>query len=153
MTENTPYLKMFGFSLYGLLSSIYVNPEALMTLTLLMCIDTVFGVLKAHSLQYDLSFRSLFSGFFGKLVLLLIPVTLSLGLKNLEIDGVFLVLWSIKILTAAELISMTANLIAIRTREPVKNFDIITLALKHLREKFINIARGLTDLDNYEDKK
>lgn len=139
--HNENFWNQIKTLIYGLFVYLKIDTEPILVLTVLMCIDTLLGIIKVIRLKPNtFSAKDLFLGFGSKLAFLLLPLTLALIGKNLHYDFTMLVVVAIKILTISEGISIISNLISIKTKKEIENYDIITGFLKYIRTLLINMA-------------
>lgn len=130
--------------LYGIFIYLNISIEPVVVLTYLMLIDTILGSIKVLRINYTkFSFRELLIGFVSKFAFLLLPIGIALAGKGLHYDWRIVVEISIKILIVSEAISILSNMIAIKTKEEVADFDIITRFLKKLRNILITLGENL----------
>lgn len=142
----------FKMLLYGVFMYLHIDVEAISILATLMCIDTFCGSIKVFRIDYTgFKFKKLLLGFVSKVAFILIPLVVALAGKGLGYQLKMIVEISIKILVCSETISIISNLIAIKTKKDVQDYDIITALLKYLRNAFIKISEAL--LSNLREEK
>ncbi len=130
--------------LYGIFLYLNINTEPVTILSALMIIDTILGCIKILRIDYTkFKTRELIVGFVSKIALLILPLSVALIGKGIGYDLRLLVELSLKILIISEGISIITNLIAIKTKEEVADFDIITKFLKKIRDFLIHIGNSL----------
>lgn len=142
--HNENFWNQIKTLIYGVFIYLKIDTEPVTVLSILMTIDTILGLIKVFRIDpKEFSMKALFFGYLSKLAFLLLPVTIALIGKNLKMDFTIFVVLSLKILTIGEGISIISNMISIKTKEEVKNYDIITKFLKYIRTVFINIGSAL----------
>lgn len=149
MRELYTLLKDWAYLLFVYLG---IGTDIAKILFILMVLDSLLGMTKALRLNEKISLKLLAWGIVGKLCLLVIPMTLALIAKALNLDfTVFLVsiMW---ILIVNEGISIITNIISIRTKKKIENTDYITKLLMLIKNglkqaiekmlKIIEIQKG-----------
>lgn len=121
-------------ALYSASLFLNINLEIVQILMILMAIDTVFGIIKALALGEQFDFKILFFGFCTKILILLIPMVLALVGKGLGYDFTPLVSGVMKVLVIAEGFSIITSMYVIKTKEKVKNVDVISMLLSSIRK-------------------
>lgn len=137
------YINEFKLLLYGVFLYLDLNIEIVKVLFFLMLLDTFLGIIKAIVLTNTFSFKLLALGFVSKLAILLIPVALALMSKGLNYDFKWFVTVIINLLIVSDGISIFSNVIAIKTKNEVENFDALTIVLKSSRNMLINLFTNL----------
>ena len=131
--------------IYGVFISLDIDIDVVKTLMLLIIIDTFLGVAKTVYFQLqniekiEFSTKRLLLGMISKPAIIIIPVTLALMGKGLHYDFIVFVETSMDVLIISEGISIFSHLIAIRTKKPVKSFDVITKILIAIRKGLISL--------------
>ncbi|MDI9309233.1 MAG: phage holin family protein [Limnohabitans sp.] len=137
------YINEFKLLLYGVFLYLDLDIEIVKVLFFLMLLDTFLGIIKAIVLTNTFSFKLLVLGFVSKLAILLIPVALALMSKGLNYDFKWFVTVIIDLLIVSDGISIFSNVIAIKTKNEVENFDALTIVLKSSRNMLINFFNNL----------
>lgn len=142
------YANELKLLLYGFFIYIDLDIEIVKILCALMVIDTVLGVTKTIVLNNKFSFKTMALGFVSKLAVLLIPMALALMSKGLNYNFKWFVTIVIDLLIVSDGISIFSNVIAIKTKKEVENFDALTRILKAIREGLIKLfKRFLNTID------
>lgn len=131
--------------LYSFFVYIDIDIELLKVLFCLMLIDTFLGVVKVIVLEKTFYFKKLILGFVSKLAVLVIPMSLNLMGKGLNYDFNWFITLVIDLLIVSDGISIFSNVIAIKTKQEVKNFDALTKLLKTVRCSLINLFKRFLD--------
>ncbi|PBJ04990.1 phage holin family protein [Flavobacterium sp. ACN6] len=105
--------------------------------------DTFLGVIKTIVLNNRFTFKKLAVGFVSKLAVLLIPTALALMSKGLNYNFNWFVTAVMNLLIVSDGISIISNIIAIKTKKEVENFDAITLILNSIRSRLIQLFKKL----------
>jgi phage-related holin len=132
---------------------VYLNLRAdLMTILFwMMAIDTFVGPIKALRIDpNEFSFKKIMIGFFSKLAFLCLPATVALLMKGLDLEWKTFLDFSIKLLIVSEGISVLSNLVSIKTRQEVKDYDLISRFILFIRLKLIMIGESI--LGGFKDK-
>ncbi len=131
--------------IYSFFVYIDIDVELLKVLFCLILIDTFLGVVKVFVLEKDFSFKKLILGLVSKIAVLLIPMSLTLMGKGLNYDFKWFVTLVMDLLIVSDGISIFSNVIAIRTKNEVKNFDALTKLLKTVRCSLIKLFKRFLD--------
>ncbi|MEP0263801.1 phage holin family protein [Dokdonia sp.] len=131
--------------IYSFFVYIDIDVELLKVLFCLMLIDTFLGVVKVIVLEKTFYFKKLILGFVSKLAVLVIPMSLNLMGKGLNYDFNWFITLVIDLLIVSDGISIFSNVIAIKTKQEVKNFDALTKLLKAIRSSLINLFKRFLD--------
>jgi len=146
MKSMDKYLKHFDeikAALYSTALFLNINLEIVQILMLLMALDTIFGIAKALRLGDQFNFGILFWGFSTKLLILIIPMVLALVGKGLGYDFTPLVDGVMKVLVLAEGFSIFTSMYVIKTKEKVKNVDVVSMLLSSIRKGFMSTINVL----------
>jgi hypothetical protein len=141
--------KISGYShelkllLYGIFIYLEMDIEIVKMLFYLMVMDTFLGIIKTVVLNNPFSFKILALGFVSKLAVLLIPTALALMSKGLNYNFKWFVTIVMDLLIVSDGISIISNIIAIKTKKEVENFDAMTLTLKAIRNGLIQLFKRL----------
>lgn len=141
--ENKPFLETLRFCTYGVFLYLDIDVDIVAILSILMIFDMCFGVLKSLRLGSKFQFKTMMWGFVTKLSLLMIPMTVALMGKALGRDFVWTVDLAIKALVVNEGLSILANILSVKQRKNIENFDFISLFIEHLQEYFINKMKSI----------
>lgn len=131
--------------IYSFFVYIDIDIELLKVLFCLMLIDTFLGIVKVIVLEKTFYFKKLILGFVSKLAVLVIPMSLNLMGKGLNYDFNWFITLVIDLLIVSDGISIFSNVIAIKTKQEVKNFDALTKLLKAVRSSLINLFKRFLD--------
>lgn len=137
--------------LYGVFLFLGIKTGTVKVLFWLMVIDSCLGIVKALRLGYGFSFQRLGWGIVLKLSLLLVPMTLALMAKGLNLDLTYFVLMSINILIVSEGISIVTNIISAKTKKIIENNDYVTGLLMSVRRFLVILMQKFFDSVNSDD--
>lgn len=137
------YSNEIKFLFYGIFIYLEIDVEIVKVLFYLMLIDTFLGIIKTIVLINAFSFKKLALGFVSKLAVLLIPTALALMSKGLNYNFKWFVTIVMDLLIVSDGISIISNIIAIKTKKEVENFDAVTLILKSIRNCLIQVFKRL----------
>ena len=129
--------------LYGFFTYLQMDTEIVKVLFYLMGMDTFLGIIKTIALNKVLSFKKLALGIVSKLAVLFIPTALALISIGLNYNSKWCVTVVMDLLIVSDGISIISNIIAIKTKKEVENFDALTLILKTIRDRLIQLFKKL----------
>ena len=137
------YLNEIKLLLYGIFMYLEMDTGIVKVLFYLMVMDTFLGVIKTIVLNDQFSFKKLVLGFVSKLAVLLVPTALALMSKGLNYNFKWFVTIVMDLLIVSDGISIISNSIAIKTKKEVENFDAMTLMLKLIRNRLVQLFKRL----------
>ena len=136
--ENRQILEFFRYIVYAVFAYLNIERDMVFILSILMLGDMIFGVLKAMRLSIKIKMSTMMWGFATKLSLLMIPMVVALMGKALEKDFVWTVDFAIKMLIVNEGFSILANILSIKQKKNIENFDFVSLTVNMLRDFVIS---------------
>lgn len=125
----------------SLIAFLGLDVTKLAILSLLMLFDLFTGVVKAYVSKEDVTSRRLSAGFLSKIMMLLIPLTVALMAKGMDMDMRWFVTFTVSILIVAESYSVVGNVYTIKTGEAVKEIDAVSAIVKALSRFLENMLR------------
>lgn len=143
MQKISEYSNELKLLLYGIFIYLEMDREIVKVLFYLMVIDTALGIIKTIVLNIFFSFKKLALGFVSKLAVLLIPTALALMSKGLSYNFKWFVTIVMDLLIVSDGISIISNIIAIKTKREVENFDAMTVILKSVRNSLIQLFKKI----------
>jgi len=143
MYKFSEYLNELKLLLYAIFIYLEIDTGIVKVLFYLMVMDTFLGIIKTIVLNKKFSFKKLAVGFVSKLAVLVIPTALALMSKGLDYDFNWCVTIVMDLLIVSDGISIISNTIAIKTKKEVENFDAMTLILKSIRNRLIQLLKKL----------
>ena len=143
MYKFSEYSNELKLLLYAIVIYLEMDTGIVKVLFYLMVMDTFLGIIKTIVLNNKFSFKKLALGFVSKLAVLLIPTALALMSKGLDYDFNWFVTIVMDLLIVSDGISIISNIIAIKTKKEVENFDAMTLILKSIRNRLIQLLKKL----------
>ncbi|MFW0739658.1 phage holin family protein [Flavobacterium sp. T12S277] len=143
MHKISEYSNELKLVLYGIFVYLEMDAEIVKVLFYLMVLDTFLGVVKTIVLNNPFSFKKLALGFVSKLAVLLIPTALALMSKGLNYNFKWFITIVMDLLIVSDGISIISNIIAIKTKKEVENFDAMTLILKSIRNRLIQLFKRI----------
>lgn len=143
MHKIAEYSNELKLLLYGIFIYLEMDAEIVKVLFYLMVLDTFLGIVKTIVLNNPFSFKKLALGFVSKLAVLLIPTALALMSKGLNYNFKWFVTIVMDLLIVSDGISIISNIIAIKTKKEVENFDAMTLILKSIRNRLIQLFKRI----------
>lgn len=141
MDKLLEYLRILLIHVYGIFMFLEIETIIMKVLCILMVIDTILGIIKTIVLGNQFQFRILIIGFVSKLSVLFIPLVLALMSKGLNYNFRWFVTIVVNVMIVSDGISIFSNAIAIKTKQPIANYDVITKLLKAIRTGLINLFR------------
>jgi phage-related holin len=112
-----------------------LNSEAFYILSVLLIIDFMTGIWKAHALEQNVTSNKMKYGVISKLSLLIIPIAIGLGVRALGQSASQLLLISINILILSEMYSIIGNIYSARTGQELPEFDALSMIAKSIRKR------------------
>ncbi|MBB4804670.1 hypothetical protein HNP37_004767 [Flavobacterium nitrogenifigens] len=143
MQKISEYSNELKLLLYGIFIYLEMDTGIVKVLFYLMIMDTFLGVVKTIVLNNHFTFKKLAVGFVSKLAVLLIPTALALMSKGLNYNFNWSVTAVMNLLIVSDGISIISNIIAIKTKKEVENFDAITLILNSIRSRLILLFKKI----------
>ena len=143
MQKISEYSNELKLLLYGIFIYLEMDREIVKVLFYLMVIDTALGIIKTIVLNNFFSFKKLALGFVSKPAVLLIPTALALMSKGLSYNFKWFVTIVMDLLIVSDGISIISNIIAIKTKREVENFDAMTVILKSVRNSLIQLLKKI----------
>ena len=135
--ETMNMLSWIGNGLLGLgawalvYTGLPAEPAAI--LAVLMCIDFVSGISRAHALGEPVTSHRMKVGAVSKCGVLTIPLVMALTAKGLGADFNWLVSWTVSVFILSETYSIIANIYAAKTGVIMPEFDAVSAVLKKVR--------------------
>lgn len=146
MHEATSTAKFIFNFIMIFLSSVFtyldLNGETMGLYILLQVIDYITGIYKANALNESITSNKMKYGAASKLLLLLIPFSLAIAAKAIEMDVSIVLSWSITILILSEVYSIIGNIYAARTKQELPEYDAVAMIGKKVRDFMIKIAKS-----------
>ena len=102
-------------------------------LSVLMCVDFVAGISRAHALGESVTSHRMKVGAITKCGVLTVPLVMALTAKGLGADFTWLVQWTVSVFILSETYSIIANIYAARTGILLPEFDAVSAVLKKVR--------------------
>jgi len=102
-------------------------------LAVLMCVDFVAGISRAHALGESVTSHRMKVGAITKCGVLTVPLVMALTAKGLGADFTWLVQWTVSVFILSETYSIISNIYAARTGILLPEFDAVSAVLKKVR--------------------
>lgn len=137
VNETMSMLGWVGNGLLGLgawalvYTGLPAEPAAI--LAVLMCIDFVTGISRAHALGEPVTSHRMKVGAATKCGVMTLPLVMALAAKGLGADFNWLVSWTVSVFILSETYSITANIYAARTGVVLPEFDAVSAVLRKVR--------------------
>lgn len=146
-TSCPGWIKSIFYIIIGASTAVfdYIDVKSILvgTLTLLMVLDWITGLLKAWKLKIPITSKRSGKGLVEKLILLVIPVAIGITMKAIGFNFGVTVNAIFAMLCVAELYSLIGNCYCIYTGVDEKEFDAVTAVIKFVRS---NMIKGLKNL-------
>ncbi|WP_291152189.1 phage holin family protein [Flavobacterium sp. UBA7680] len=143
MNKISEYSNELKLLVYAIFIYLEMDTGIVKVLFYLMIMDTFLGVIKTIVLNNHFSFKKLAVGFVSKLAVLLVPTALALMSIGLNYNFKWFVTAVMDLLIVSDGISIISNIIAIKTKKEVENFDAMTLILKSIRNRLIQLFKRI----------
>ena len=127
-------LNFIMLTLASFLTYIGIDQNALAMYTLLLFIDYITGIKKAHALKENIDSHKMKYGIMSKLYLLFIPIALSVASKATPLNISHLVSISLTLLVLSELYSIIANIYTARKGVELPEWEILSVLAKNIRD-------------------
>lgn len=123
---------LLGLGAWALMyTGLPAEPAAI--LAVLICIDFIVGVSRAHVLGEPVTSHRMRVGAVTKCGVMTVPLVMALTAKGLGVDFNWIISWSISVLILSESYSIIANVFAIRTGKIAPEWDAVSLILSKIR--------------------
>lgn len=123
---------LLGLGAWALMyTGLPAEPAAI--LTVLMCVDFIAGVSRAHVLGEPVTSHRMKVGAVTKCGVMTVPLVMALTAKGLGADFNWLVSWTVSVFILSETYSIIANIYAARTGIILPEFDAVSAVLKKVR--------------------
>lgn len=123
---------LLGLGAWALMyTGLPVEPIAI--LTVLVGVDFIAGVSRAHVLGEPVTSHRMRVGMLTKCGVITVPLVMALTAKGLGADFNWLVSWTVSVFILSESYSIIANVYAIKTGVIMPEFDAVSAILKKVR--------------------
>jgi len=119
-----------------------IDTEAFTMFSILLIIDYVSGLMKARAINESITSNKMKYGIVSKLSLIIIPLVLAIGGKGMNVDMTSLLFVSMNILVLSEVYSIISNIYAIRNKEELPEYDVVSIIGKKVRNTLIKLVGG-----------
>ena len=137
VNDTMNMLSWIGNGLLGLgawaLTYTGLPAEPAAILAVLMCVDFVAGISRAHALGEPVTSHQMKVGAVTKCGVLTVPLVMALTAKGLGADFNWLVSWTVSVFILSESYSIIANIYAAKTGVIMPEFDAVSAILKKVR--------------------
>lgn len=135
--EAMNVLKWIGNILLGIgawvLTYTGLPAEPVAILTVLVAVDFISGISRAHALGEPVTSHRMGVGMLTKCGVLTVPLVMALAANGLGADFNWLVSWTVSVFILSETYSIIANIYAIKTGVVMPEFDAVSAILKKVR--------------------
>lgn len=123
---------LLGLGAWALMyTGLPAEPAAI--LTVLMFVDFIAGISRAHVLGEPVTSHRMKVGAVTKCGVMTVPLVMALTAKGLGADFNWLVSWTVSVFILSETYSIIANIYAARTGIILPEFDAVSAVLKKVR--------------------
>lgn len=123
---------LLGLAAWALMyTGLPAEPAAI--LMVLMFIDFVAGISRAHVLSEPITSHRMWVGALTKCGAITVPLVMALAAKGLGADFTWIVSWTVSVFILSETYSIIANIYAARTGILLPEFDAVSAVLKKVR--------------------
>lgn len=144
MIEATTTIKIvwnfFIAIISGLLTYLDLDAEAIVVLTVLLGVDYATGLFKARRIKESITSNKMKYGVASKMILLVIPISIALGAKGVDVEMGMLVIVCVNILIFSELYSILGNIACITSGKVLPEIDAPSIIAKQIRNFLIKQA-------------
>ena len=134
--EYILFFTVFLANIAGLLTYLNIPIEPFSLLAVLIVIDFITGVWKAHSLGLQVTSHKAKYGVVSKFSLLVIPIVMSIGARAIGQNGSDFFTYGLNLLIVSEVYSTISNIYCLRTKQELPEWDAISLIGKKIRSMF-----------------
>jgi phage-related holin len=127
-------------SLGILLTYLGLDAEAIAVLTVLLVVDYATGLAKAKRIHEAITSNKMKYGIASKLMLLVIPLSIALGAKGVDVEMSMLVIVCVNILIFSEMYSIVGNVACITSGKNLPEIDAASMIAKQIRNFLIKQA-------------
>lgn len=127
---------------------IEASERIIFTLTALMVVDWLTGITKAIRLNIKPTSKRSNKGLIEKVMLLVIPISIGVTLKAIDIPIGVTMQTVFSLLLVAELISVISNCYCIYTKTDIQEYDAVTALLKWLKSTIMKAFKGFLSDNN-----
>ena len=122
-----------------------INAEALAIYFLLLTIDLVTGIMASFIAREIITSARFLAGIFSKALMFIVPIVVALVVKIQGSDLMWFIKWTVIVLAVSEAISIFNNILKAKGKEPLPEFDAITIIsgkLRDILERLFKTANG-----------
>jgi len=120
----------------ALLLYLGIDREVFTIFAALIVVDFFTGIAAARTLNQHITSNRAKYGIVSKFSLLLIPVVLAAAIKAVGADAAVAFNWGIGLMVFSELYSIIGNIVTIRTKQVLPEWDALSLLARKIRERF-----------------
>lgn len=124
----------------GLLAYLGLDAEAIAVLTVLLGLDYVTGLIKAKRINESITSSKMKYGIVSKMIIIVIPISIALGAKGVNVDIGILVIVCVNILIFSEMYSIAGNIACITSGKVIPEIDAVSMIAKQIRNFLIRQA-------------
>ena len=152
VSEVTLLTKILYSSVVGASASImaYLNidTEVMFLYFILLSLDLFTGVMASFIVYEAISIARFYAGILTKILLFIVPVVVAVVVKIQGDSLLWFITWVVTVLAVSEGISIFNNVLKARGKDPLPEFDaisMISVKLRQILERLFNTAGGKND--------
>lgn len=143
------WIKSAGYAIAivvgNFLTKINVTTDLIIALSVLMVLDWITGMWKAHKLSIPITSKRSNKGLLEKSVLLIIPLVIAYVANVIGVPLGITIKTIFSMLVVAELYSLIGNCYCIYTGENQKEYDAVTAVLMYIKKSIMKLLKGLME--------
>lgn len=128
VTYNGSAIAVSSFFVY-----LGLDKEAILFFAVLLLIDYITGLGKALAIKESITSNKMKYGILSKLSLLIIPITVAIAGKSVNVDMTYIIYASMNVLVLSEVYSIIANIYSMRTHKELPEFDVTRLLARKIK--------------------
>jgi len=134
---------IFSLTLFASLSSyLNIDQEMLGIYFVILLIDLFTGTISAWICNEQMSMKIFVGGFLSKLLMLIVPITIALVVKMQESNFKWFLSSTLIILAISEAISILNNILKMKGKPTLPEFDAIAILSSKMRRLAEDILKG-----------
>lgn len=119
-----------------------IDVEAFTMFSILLVVDYATGLMKARAINESITSNKMKYGVASKLSLIIIPIALAVGGKAMCVDITNIIFVSVNLLVLSELYSITSNVYAVRTKEELPEYDVVSIIGRKIKNTLMKFVGG-----------
>lgn len=141
-TAGKVFFNSFLLAISTFMFYLGIDVEAFTMFSVLLVVDYATGLMKARAINESITSNKMKYGVASKLSLVIIPIVLAVGGKAMCIDITNIIFVSVNLLVLSELYSIISNVYAIRTKEELPEYDVVSIIGRKIKYTLIKFVGG-----------